>query len=112
MSQNIPFRFLENAAQGAENIARINLFKTLALQVDAPGATAFEVKVSGAVDCEQLPVVWYPLAAVDMSDMTTHETITEEGVYLFYVGNHGQVKAEVVSATGGTVSVLGRFLTD
>ena len=77
------------------------------MAVEVRGTGTFTLKMQGRTDINN-GGAWEDIAVIKLSDLTKKETITAPGIYELGIEGLQEVRANITSLSGGTLSVLGR----
>lgn len=98
---------LANAVSGtgAQQAQPVGGFKTLTIEVYGT-ATSFTVQIQG-IGKSGTP---YPLTAVNLSGLTTTQSISTAGLYQIDVTGLASVQANITAVSGGNLTVAGELV--
>lgn len=77
------------------------------MAVEIRGDASFTVKMQGRTDIQN-GGEWEDLAAIKLSDFSAGAALTQPGIYEIGIEGLQEVRANITSISGGTVSVVGR----
>lgn len=98
-------RFFDEATSTGVSKTMINT-KGGILTIQATGtANAFEFTVSGCVNLESN--LFEPIKGINISDFSLAETVKENGIYEYDISGIRQLRVNISSIDGGTLTVMG-----
>lgn len=102
------FKFFDAITTSAESNSLLNLYDGSQLVIQVEGtATSFSIEVQGLVDGESN--VYRPLAIINNFDFSILQEITEKGIYSIGVDGITKIKLNLISITGGNLTVFGKL---
>lgn len=101
--------FYKNASSTstAENMAPFVNITNDVLAVEISGDASFVVKMQGRADIQN-GGQWEDLAAIKLSDFSVSNELKQTGVYEIGIEGLQEVRANITSISGGSISILGR----
>lgn len=100
-------KFFDNATAAGESAVSLSNVYGSQLIVQVTGsATAFELHIKGALDKTSATI---PLGCINTKTFDVSHKITVNGVYAIATDGMTTISAEVVSITGGNISVLAKL---
>lgn len=100
-------KFFDNATETGESAVSLSNVYCSQLIVQVTGsATAFELHIKGALDKTSATT---PLGCINTKTFDVSHKITANGIYAIAADGMTNISAEIVSITGGNVSVLAKM---